>query len=113
MPIPIVLLMCNPACFRNVINLGNSHRLKRRTLILLLCDFNNKAIVIKANRASCNTVVVDIHVRQQGRGLRNLRMRLDNGPRQAIRRGIAQDKCDLKNQKQQHDLDGKAIGKGS
>lgn len=39
-------------------------------------------------------------------------MRLDNGPRQAIRRGIAQDKCGLKNQKQQHDLDGKAIGKG-
>lgn len=39
-------------------------------------------------------------------------MRLDNGPRQAIRRGIAQDKYDLKNQKQQHDLDGKAIGKG-
>ena len=112
MPIPVVLLMRNPVGFRNVINLGNSHRLKRRTLVLLLCDFNDKSIVIKANRASCNTVVVDIHVRQQGRGLRALRMRLDNGPRQAIRRGIAQDKCGLKNQKQQHDLDGKAIGKG-
>ena len=94
MPIPVVLLMRNPAGFRNVINLGNSHRLKRRTLVLLPCDFNDKTIVIKANRTSCNTVVVNIHVRQQGRG-------------------IAQDKCDLKNQKQQHDLDGKAIGKGS
>ena len=112
MPIPVILLMRNPAGFRNVINLGNSHRLKRRTLVLLLCDFNDKAIVIKANKTSCNTVV-DIHVRQQGRGLRTLRMRLDNGPRQAIRRGIAQDKCNLKNQKQQHGLDGKAIGKGS
>ena len=112
MPIPVVLLMRNPVGLRNIINLGNSHRLKRRTLVLLLCDFNDKAIVIKANRTSCNTVVVDIHVRQQGRGLRTLRMRLDNGPRQAIRRGIAQDKSDLKNQKQQHDLDGKAIGKG-
>lgn len=113
MPIPVVLLMRNPVGFRNVINLGNSHRFKGRALVLLLCDFNDKAIVVKANRTSCNTVVIDIHVRQQGRGLRTLRMRLDNGPRQAIRRGIAQDKCNLKNQKQQHDLDGKAIGKGS
>lgn len=113
MPIPVILLMRNPVGFRNVINLGNSHRLKRRTLVLLPCDFNDKAIVIKANRTSCYTVVVDIHVRQQSRGLRTLRMRLDNGPRQAIRRGIAQDKCNLKNQKQQHGLDGKAIGKGS
>lgn len=113
MPIPVVLLMRNPVGLRNIINLGNSHRLKRRTLVLLLCDFNDKAIVVKANRTSCNTVVVDIHVRQQGRGLRTLRMRLNNGPRQAIRRGIAQDKCDLKNQKQKHNLDGKAVGKGS
>lgn len=112
MPIPVVLLMRNLAGFRNVINLGNSHRLKRRTLVLLLCDFNDKAIVVKANRTSCNTVIVDIHVRQQRRGLRTLRMRLDNRPRQAIRRGIAQDKCNLKNKKQQHGLDGKAIGKG-
>ena len=93
MPIPVVLLMRNPTGFRNVINLGNSHRLKWRTLVLLLCDFNDKAIVIKANRTSCNTVVVDIHVRQQGRGLRTLHMRLDDGPRQTICRGIAQDKC--------------------
>lgn len=105
--------MRNPVGFRNVIDLGNSHRLKRRTLVLLLCDFNDKTIVIKANRTSCNTVVVDIHVSQQGRRLRTLCMRLDSGPRQAIRRGIAQDKCNLKNQKQQHGLDGKAIGKGS
>ncbi len=106
MPIPVVLLMRNPAGFRNVINLGNGHRLKRRTLVLLLCDFNDKAIVIKANRTSCNTVVVDIHVRQQGRGLRTLRMRLDNGPRQAIRRGIAQDKDKLKCHEQQQGFGG-------
>ena len=112
MPIPVVLLMRNTAGFRNVINLGNGHRLKRRTLVLLLCDFNDKAIVIKADRTSCNTVVVDIHFRQQGRGLRTLRMRLDNGPRKTICHRIAQDKCDLKNQIQQHGLDGEAIGKG-
>ena len=105
--------MRNPTGFRKIIDLGNGHRIKRRTLILLQRNLQDKAIVVKANGTSCNTVVVDIHVRQQGRGLRTLRVRLDNGPRQAIRHGIAQHKCDLKNQKQQHNLDGKAIGKGS
>ena len=99
MPITIVLLMCNPTGFRNVINFGNSHRLKRRALILLLCNLQDKTIVVKANGTGKNTVVVDIHVGQQGRGCRVLCMRLDNAPGKAIRRGVAQDKYQLKDQK--------------
>ena len=112
MPITIVLLMCNPTGFRNIIDLGNGHRLKRRTLILLLCNLQDKAIVVKANGTSKYTVVVDIHIGQESRGCRVLRMRLDNAPGKAIRRGVAQDKYQLKDQKQQERRSGKAVGKG-
>ena len=111
MPITIVLLMCNPTGFRNIIDLGNGHRLKRRALILLLRNLQDKAIVVKANGTGKYTVVVDIHIGQQSRGFRVLRMRLDNAPGKAIRSGVAQDKYQLKDQKQQERFNGKAVGK--
>lgn len=104
--------MRNATGFRNIIDLGNGHRLKRRTLILLLRNLQDKAIVVKANGTGKYAVVVDIHIGQQSRGFRVLRMRLDNGPGKAIRSGIAQDKYQLKDQKQQERRSGKAVGKG-
>ena len=112
MPITIVLLMRNATGFRNIIDLGNGHRLKRRALILLLRNLQDEAIVVKANGTGKNTVVVDIHIGQQSRGFRVPRMSLDNAPGKAIGRGVAQDKYQLKYQKQQERLCGKAIGKG-
>ena len=110
MPIPVVLLMRNPVGFRNVIDLGNSHRLKRRTLVLLPCDLKDKTVIVKANGAKQNAMVVDIHVGQQRRRLRSLRMRRNSGTRKAVCRCIAQNKYKLEHHEQQQGFGGKAIG---
>ena len=111
MPIPIVLLVRNTIAFRDIIDLGNSHRPKWSSLVLLLRDLKDKTIVVKANGAKQYMMVVDIHIGQQGRRLRCLRMRRNNGTWKTICRRIAQNKYKLKGHKQQQGFGGKAFGK--
>ena len=109
MPIPVVLLVHNAIVFRVIINLGNGHRLKRRALVLLLRDLKDKAIVVKADRTKQHTVLVSVHIGQQRRRFRCLRVVRNNRARKTIRHRVAQYKNKLKHYKHQQRFSGKAL----